>query len=125
MWSNMRNKTVQTTPIMWCTIMIKASIDVVCRFSTVTEATTNAITAVETKQLTDVHSLLKLILRLDSPQQELFILEKVKFVTLKIIYEMNIHCIPQKVLSKNLHAQRRSTLLLNLQFDAKIPLSMK
>ena len=45
------------------------------------------------------------------------------------ICSLNIHLsyvdIPQKVLLKSLHAQRRSFLLLNLQFDAKIPLSMK
>ena len=33
--------------------------------------------------------------------------------------------IQQKVLLKSHHAQRRSFLLLNLQFDAKIPLAMK
>ena len=36
---------------------------------------------VEIKQLIDVQSLLNLILRSDSPRQEVFILEKVKFVT--------------------------------------------
>ena len=45
------------------------------------------------------------------------------------ICSLNIHLwyvdIPQKVLLKSLHAQRRSFLLLNMQFDAKIPLSMK
>ena len=45
------------------------------------------------------------------------------------ICSLNIHLryadIPQKVLLKSLHAQRRSFLLLNLQFDAKISLSMK
>ena len=45
------------------------------------------------------------------------------------ICSLNIHLwyvdIPHKVLLKSLHAQRRSFLLLNLQFDTKIPLSMK
>ena len=85
MWSNKRNRTVQITPIMCCTTIIKGIVDVIVTLNHCpTQATTNAILIVETKQLIDVHNLLNLILRSDFPPQELLILEKVKFVTEKI-----------------------------------------